>query len=150
MKVIIQRVTNAKITIDNSSTKSIKTGFVVLIGITHTDTKSDAEFLAKKCCMMRVFEDENQKLNLSLKDVGGSLMIVSNFTLYADCIKGNRPSFTDAAKPDVANPLYEHFINECKNYGVDVCCGKFGADMQITLTNDGPVTLVIESNKSQN
>lgn len=149
MKVIIQRVTNATVTIDNSETKSIGKGFVVLIGITHTDTEADADFLAKKCCMMRIFEDENQKLNVSLKDAGGSVLIVSNFTLYGDCIKGNRPSFAAAARGDTAKPLYDYFVNACKSYGVNVCTGKFGADMQISLTNDGPVTLVIESNKSQ-
>lgn len=145
MKVIIQRVTEAKITIDSSIERSIGKGFVVLLGITHGDTGADADFLAEKCCGLRIFEDDDGKMNVSLKDVGGELLIVSNFTLYGDCRKGKRPSFTEAAAPAEAMPLYEYFVEKCKSYDVNVQTGEFGADMQINLINDGPITLEIES-----
>ncbi len=149
MKVIIQRVTKACVNINNLEKRSIEKGFVVLVGITHNDIKDDADFLAKKCCGLRVFEDENEKLNVSLKDAGGSLLIVSNFTLYGECEKGFRPSFTNAAAPDTAKPLYEYFISACRNLGVNVCTGEFGADMQIEMTADGPITIEIESCKAK-
>lgn len=119
-------------------------GFLVLLGVTHDDTKEKADYLVKKLCKLRVFTDENDKMNLSLKDVNGELLIVSQFTLYADCSEGNRPSFTKAAKPDFANELYEYFCKECEKNNIHVEKGIFGADMKVNLLNDGPVTIIIE------
>ena len=119
-------------------------GFLVLLGVTHDDTKEKADYLVKKLCKLRVFTDENDKMNLSLKDVNGELLIVSQFTLYADCSEGNRPSFTKAAKPDFANELYEYFCEECEKNDIHVEKGIFGADMKVNLSNDGPVTIIIE------
>ena len=116
-----------------------------MFGITHTDTKKEADYLAKKLCNLRVFEDENEKMNLGIKDINGKLLIISQFTLYGNCKDGNRPSFTDSAKPDVAIPLYEYFIDECKKQINIVETGIFGADMKVSLLNDGPVTIIIES-----
>ena len=120
-------------------------GFLVLLGVTHDDTKEKADYLVKKLCKLRVFTDENDKMNLSLKDVNGELLIVSQFTLYADCSEGNRPSFTKAAKPDFANELYEYFCEECEKNDIHVEKGIFGADMKVNLLNDGPVTIIMES-----
>ena len=119
-------------------------GFLVLLGVTHNDTKENVDYLVKKLCKLRVFSDENDKMNLSLKDVNGELLIVSQFTLYANCSEGNRPSFVNAAKPDKANELYEYFCEECSKYGIKVEKGIFGADMKVSLINDGPVTIIIE------
>ena len=119
-------------------------GFLVLLGVTHDDTKENADYLVKKLCKLRVFSDENDKMNLSLKEVNGELLIVSQFTLYANCSEGNRPSFVNAAKPDKANELYEYFCEECSKYGIKVEKGIFGADMKVSLINDGPVTIIIE------
>lgn len=146
MKALIQRVKQASVTVDGKEISKIEKGFLVLIGITHTDTEKEADFIAKKVTNLRVFEDENGKMNLSLKDVGGELLIVSQFTLYGDCTSGNRPSFTEAAKPDIANPLYEYFCTKCEETGIEVKKGIFGADMKVSLINDGPVTLMIEKN----
>lgn len=144
MKLVIQRVKKAKVEVEEKVVGDIDKGFLVLVGITHTDTKQEAEYLAKKLCNLRVFEDENQKMNKNIKDVNGKLLIVSQFTLYANCKDGNRPSFTDAAKPDMANELYEYFCGKCEEYQIEVQKGIFGADMQVSLVNDGPVTIVIE------
>ena len=144
MKLVVQRVNNASVTIDKEIVGKIDKGFLVLIGITHTDTKEKAEYLAKKLCNLRVFEDNDGKMNLNLKSVNGKLLIVSQFTLYADCTGGNRPSFIEAAKPEKANKLYEYFCNCCENYGIEVQKGIFGADMKVKLLNDGPVTFVLE------
>lgn len=144
MRLVVQRVKNAKVEVDGSTVGSIEKGFLVLLGVTHTDTKEQADYLVKKLCNLRVFEDENEKMNLSLKDVGGELLIVSQFTLYADCSGGNRPSFVNAAKPDIAEPLYEYFCTECERNGIHVEKGIFGADMKVSLLNDGPVTIVME------
>lgn len=144
MKFVIQRVKNAQVDVDNKTTGKIDKGFLVLIGVTHTDTKEIADYLIKKLINLRVFEDENGKMNLSLNDVKGSLLLVSQFTLYADCSHGNRPSFTEAAKPDFANELYEYIISECKKEIDNVETGIFGADMKVSLVNDGPVTIIIE------
>ena len=115
MKLVVQRVKNASVDVDNKTVGKIENGFLVLLGIKNTDTKQDADYLVRKLINLRIFTDENDKMNLSLKDVNGSLLIISQFTLYGDCKKsGNRPSFTDAAKPDIAIPLYEYFISECK------------------------------------
>ena len=144
MKFVIQRVKNAQVEINNKNVAKIDNGFLVLIGITHTDTKDIADYLVKKLIKLRVFEDENGKMNLSLNDINGSLLLVSQFTLYADCSSGNRPSFTDAAKPDFANELYEYIIDECKKKIDKVETGVFGADMKVSLINDGPVTIILE------
>lgn len=144
MKLVVQRVKNAKVEVDEKTVGSINQGFLVLLGVTHTDTKAEADYLVKKLCNLRVFEDENGKMNLGLKDVGGELLIVSQFTLYADCTQGNRPSFTNAAKPDVANELYEYFCEKCREQNIKVEKGIFGADMKVSLLNDGPVTIILE------
>ena len=144
MKLVIQRVKESKVEVENKIVGKINQGFLVLVGITHDDNKEKAEYLANKLCKLRVFTDENDKMNLGLKDVGGELLIVSQFTLYADCSQGNRPSFTEAAKPEKANELYEYFCELCQNNGINVEKGIFGADMKISLINDGPVTIVME------
>ena len=119
-------------------------GFLVLLGVTHNDTEENADYLVKKLCKLRVFRDENDKMNLGLKDVDGELLIISQFTLYADCSQGNRPSFVEAAKPDKANELYEYFCDECAKNDIKVERGIYGADMKVSLLNDGPVTIIIE------
>lgn len=144
MKLVVQRVKNAKVEVDEKTVGSINQGFLVLLGVTHTDTKAEADYLVKKLCNLRVFEDENGKMNLGLKDVEGELLIVSQFTLYADCSQGNRPSFINAAKPDAANELYEYFCEKCKEQNIKVEKGIFGADMKVNLLNDGPVTIILE------
>lgn len=147
MKVVIQRVKNANVKVDKKIVGKINQGFLVLLGITHTDSKNDADYLVKKILNLRIFTDENGKMNLPLQAVNGELLIISQFTLYGDCTHGNRPSFTESAKPDIAIPLYEYFINECRKAVPVVQTGIFGADMQIELLNDGPVTIIIESKK---
>ena len=145
MKLVIQRVKHASCKVDGKITGEIQDGFLVLLGIKVGDTKKEADYLANKLCNLRVFEDENEKMNLALKDVNGKLLIISQFTLYGDCIKsGNRPSFTEAARPEEAEPLYEYFCQKCSEQGIDVEKGIFGADMKIELLNDGPVTIIIE------
>lgn len=144
MKLVVQRVKNAEVKVEEKTVGAIDKGFLVLLGVTHNDTKEIADYLVKKLCNLRVFEDENEKMNLSLKDVNGKLLIVSQFTLYADCTGGNRPSFVNAAKPDVANELYEYFCDKCKENGIEVQKGIFGADMKVSLLNDGPVTIILE------
>lgn len=144
MKLVVQRVKNAKVEVEGETVGSIEKGFLVLLGVTHTDTKETADYLVKKLCNLRVFEDENGKMNLSIRDVKGKLLIVSQFTLYADCTGGNRPSFVNAAKPDMANELYEYFCEKCKENGIEVQKGIFGADMKVSLLNDGPVTIILE------
>ena len=144
MKLVIQRVKNAKVDVDGKTVGSIEKGFLVLLSVTHTDTKETADYLVKKLCKLRVFEDENGKMNLNIKDVGGQLLIVSQFTLYADCSGGNRPSFVNAAKPELANELYEYFCEKCKEEQIEVQKGIFGANMKVSLLNDGPVTIILE------
>ena len=144
MKIVIQRVSKAKVEVEDKIVGEIKKGFLVLVGITHEDTKEEADYLVKKLCNLRVFEDENGKMNLGLKDVNGELLIVSQFTLYADCSNGNRPSFTQAAKPDKAIKLYDYFCKQCEKNNIKVQKGIFGADMKVSLINDGPVTIIIE------
>ena len=144
MKVVIQRVKNAKVDVKGKTVGKIEKGFLVLLGVTHDDTEEQADYLVKKLCQLRVFTDENDKMNLALKDINGELLIVSQFTLYADCTSGNRPSFINAAKPEMANELYEYFCLECEKNGIKVEKGIFGANMQVSLTNDGPVTILIE------
>ena len=147
MKFVIQRVTRASVTVDNEIVGQIGKGFLVLIGVSGTDTKEIADKVVKKMLGLRIFEDENGKTNLSLEDVGGELLLISQFTLYADCKKGNRPSFTDAGGPEMANELYEYIIEECKKSGKKVEKGIFGADMKVELLNDGPFTIVLDSEK---
>ena len=147
MRVVIKRVKNASVEIDGNVNGKINTGFLVLLGIASTDTKQDVDYLVKKVVNLRVFSDENDKMNLSLKDVNGELLVISQFTLYGNCREGNRPSFIEAAKPDVAIPLYEYFVEECKKQISVVETGVFGADMKVSLLNDGPVTIIIESKK---
>ena len=144
MRLVIQRVKNAKVDIDGKTVSSIGKGLLVLLGVTHEDTKETVDYLVKKLCKLRVFEDENGKMNLSIKEVEGKLLIVSQFTLYADCSRGNRPSFVNAAKPDFANELYEYFCEKCKEEQIKVQKGIFGADMKVSLLNDGPVTIILE------
>ncbi len=146
MRVVLQRVSEGSVVIDNNTVAEIKNGFLLLLGVKNGDTENDAVKLANKISGLRIFTDENDKMNLSLADVGGSVIVVSNFTLYADCSHGRRPSFINAAKPDLSNPLYEFFCEKLRENGVsDVQTGEFGADMQVKLVNDGPVTLVIDS-----
>ena len=145
MKFVIQRVTQASVTIDNQITGQIDRGFLVLIGVSSSDTKETADKMIRKMLGLRIFEDENGKTNLDLAQVGGELLIISQFTLYADCKKGNRPSFTGAGKPEHANELYEYFIQEVQHQDIPVQHGIFGAHMQVNLTNDGPVTIVLEA-----
>ena len=144
MKLVIQRVKNASVEVEEKIVGEIEKGFLVLVGIKTVDTKEQADYLVKKVCNLRIFTDENNKMNLSLKDVNGKLLIVSQFTLYGNCNDGNRPSFIEAAKPEEAIPLYEYFCNECAKKGIEVEKGIFGADMKVKLLNDGPVTIVIE------
>ena len=147
MRFVIQRVKNASVEVDNEVVGAIDKGFLVLIGVTHDDTKEIADKLVKKLIGLRIFEDENGKTNLSLENVSGSLLLVSQFTLYADCKKGNRPSFTNAADPTYANELYEYIVSECKKQVPIVEKGIFGADMKVSLLNDGPFTVILDSNE---
>lgn len=144
MKLVIQRVTDAKVTVEGKTVGNIQKGLVVLVGIANTDTEETVDYLVKKMCGLRIFSDENDKMNLSLKQVDGQLLIISQFTLYADCKSGNRPSFTEAGKPELANKLYEYMIQKCKEQEIHVEYGVFGADMKVNLTNDGPVTIILE------
>lgn len=144
MKLLVQRVSSAQVDVDSKTVGKINNGFLVLIGVTHTDTREIADYLVKKLCNLRVFKDENSKMNLSIKDVDGELLIVSQFTLYADCQHGNRPSFVNSAKPDMANELYKYFVEKCKREVEKVETGIFGADMKVSLLNDGPVTIMLE------
>ena len=144
MKAVIQRVSHAAVSVDGRTEGSIGRGFLILLGVTHGDTEAQAEKLAKKICGLRIFPDENGKTNLSLKDVGGELLVISQFTLYADCNKGYRPSFIQAAEPGEANRLYEYFTGLCRQEIEKVDTGVFGAHMKVELENDGPFTLVLE------
>lgn len=145
MKIVVQRVKNAQVDVEGKEISKIGKGFLVLFGVTHNDTKEQADYLVRKLCKLRVFTDENGKMNWGIKDVKGELLIVSQFTLYADCTEGNRPSFTKAAKPKQANDLYEYFCLECEKNGIPVKKGIFGADMKVSLLNDGPVTIILEN-----
>ena len=149
MRVVLQRVSRAAVRVDGETIAEIGKGLLILVGVKAGDSEKDAEFLAEKCSGLRVFEDEQGRMNLALSDVGGSVLAVSQFTLYGDCRKGRRPSFTDAAPPEVGEKLYEHFVSRLRDLGASVQIGKFGARMQVELVNDGPVTFVLESeNKS--
>lgn len=146
MKAVIQRVTEADVTIDNETVGKINKGFLILLGVEKGDTSLDADKLVKKIPVLRIFEDENDKMNLSCLDINGEMLVVSQFTLCADCSHGRRPSFTDSAPPNEANELYEYFVSELKRAGVKkVDTGRFGADMKVRLLNDGPVTIILDS-----
>lgn len=147
MRFVIQRVRNASVTIDGTISGKIDKGFLVLIGVAETDTKEIADKMVKKMLGLRIFEDEQGKTNLSLSDVQGELLLVSQFTLYADCKKGNRPSFIKAGKPDMANAMYEYIIDKCRETVADVQTGEFGADMKVELLNDGPFTIILDSDE---
>ena len=144
MKFIIQRVSEASVTVEEKVIGQIKKGYLVLIGVGENDTKELADRYIKKMLSLRIFEDENDKTNLSLKDVDGSLLLVSQFTLYANCRKGNRPSFTQAGNPALAEELYEYIIAQCKKEVPDVQTGSFGAHMKVSLVNDGPCTILFD------
>lgn len=146
MRLVIQRVNQASVSVDDKTVGKIEKGFMVLVGVTHSDTEKTIDYLVNKMCHLRIFSDENSKMNLSIEDVKGELLIISQFTLYADCKKGNRPSFVNSANPDIANQLYEYFVKKCKEKVENVQTGVFGADMQVSLINDGPVTIVLEHN----
>lgn len=145
MKVVIQRSKQASVSIDDELVGEISKGFVLLVGIEEADTKEDVDYLVRKISKLRIFEDEEGKMNLSLTDIQGEILSISQFTLHASTKKGNRPSFIDAAKPDKAIPMYDLFNQELKNAGFTVATGKFGTDMQVALINDGPVTILIDS-----
>ena len=146
MKIILQRCSKAEVRIDGDVAGKIGLGFVVLVGVTHSDTREDADFLAKKVAGMRVFEDAEGKMNLSLAEVGGQILSISQFTLYGSARKGNRPSFIEAARPEVAEPLYNYFNQVLREqYGLHVETGRFGANMQVDFVNDGPVTIIVDS-----
>ena len=145
MKFVIQRVTNAKCEVEGNITGQIDLGFCVLIGVAENDTEAIADKMLRKLLGMRIFADADGKTNLALKDVNGSLLLISQFTLYANCRKGNRPSFTNAGNPELANHLYEYIIEECRKQILNVQTGIFGADMKISLTNDGPFTIILDS-----
>lgn len=145
MRAVIQRVTGAEVKIDGKTSGKIDNGLMVLLGVGNGDTEEDMKYTADKIIGMRIFSDENDKMNLSLKDVGGSMLVISQFTLYGDCSHGRRPFFGDAMEPVGANKMYEDFVAYVKEQGIHTETGEFGADMKVTLTNDGPVTIVLES-----
>ena len=144
MRLLVQRVLNSNVKVDGKVVGEINKGYMVLLGVTHDDDKEKADYLVNKLLNLRVFEDENGKMNLNIKQVGGELLIISQFTLYGNTKDGNRPSFIDAAKPDKANELYEYFIEKCKQENIKTEAGIFGADMKVSLVNDGPVTIMLE------
>ena len=147
MRAVVQRVSSSKVTVDEEVVGNINNGLLVLLGVTHDDTSKDVDYMVDKVTNLRIFEDENDKMNLSLKDINGEVLAVSQFTLYGDCRRGRRPSFSDAARPEVANPLYEEFVKKISDLGINVSTGKFGAHMMVDLINDGPVTILLESRK---
>ena len=145
MRFVVQRVTEASVSVDNEMIGKINKGFMVLIGVTGSDTKEIADKMVKKLIGLRIFEDEQGKTNLDLKSVSGSLLLISQFTLYADCKKGNRPSFTEAMHFEKANDMFNIFVEELRQYDINVSTGVFGADMKIKFTNDGPVTIILDN-----
>ena len=145
MRTVVQRVTHASVKVDGQTIGEIGKGFLILLGVAEEDEEAIADKMADKICRLRIFEDENGKTNLSLADVGGEILVVSQFTLYADCKKGNRPSFVKAGNPEKENRLYEYFMNRCATHVQTVQHGQFGADMKVELLNDGPFTLMLDS-----
>lgn len=146
MRVLLQRVKEASVTVDEETIGQIEAGYLLLVGVTHEDTETEVNWLADKVAGLRVFEDADEKMNLSIQDVDGKVLSVSQFTLYGDTLKGRRPAFTQAAKPDIAEHLYEKFNERLRTHGLVVETGKFGAMMDVALVNDGPVTLMLEKN----
>lgn len=147
MRAVVQRVKEASVKVDQETIGEIKQGLLVYLGVTHEDDQSDLQYMTDKIPNLRIFEDENEKMNRSLLDVGGELLIISQFTLYGDARKGRRPSFIEAARPNVATPLYESLIENLRSQGIRVETGEFGADMKVASINDGPVTLLLDSTK---
>lgn len=147
MRAVVQRTTRASVSVEGETVGAIGKGILVLLGVGPEDTEKDAEYLAEKIINLRIFEDENGKMNISLQDIKGELLVVSQFTLYGDCRKGKRPGYDKAARPEQAVLLYEKFVEICRGYGVPVETGKFQAMMQVELVNDGPVTLLLDSKK---
>lgn len=145
MRAVLQRVSRAQVAVDDQTVGKIDAGLLVLLAVARTDSPSDADYLAEKISHLRIFEDDQGKMNRSLLDVDGQMLAVSQFTLMGDCRKGRRPSFFEAAGPELGKQLYDHFINAVQNIGVPVATGRFRAHMDVTLTNDGPVTLIVES-----
>ena len=145
MKFVIQRVNEASVKVDGNIIGQINKGFLVLVGVGQDDTKEIADKMVKKLLGLRIFDDENDKINLSLTDVGGELLLISQFTLYANCKKGYRPSFIEAGAPDMANDMYEYIVEKCRQGGFHVETGEFGADMKVSLLNDGPFTIILDS-----
>ena len=148
MRAVVQRVTYADVKIDGVVNGKIDKGFMVLLGVGQRDTEEDMKYIADKIIRLRVFSDENDKMNLSLEDVGGEMLVISQFTLYGDCSHGRRPYFGDAMNPTDANKMYEKFVAYVRERGIHTETGQFGADMQVTLTNDGPVTIMLDSKKN--
>lgn len=148
MRAVVQRVTYADVKIDGVVNGKIDKGFMVLLGVGQEDTEEDMKYIADKIIRLRVFSDENDKMNLSLEDVGGEMLVISQFTLYGDCSHGRRPYFGDAMNPTDANKMYEKFVAYVRERGIHTETGQFGADMQVTLTNDGPVTIMLDSKKN--
>jgi D-aminoacyl-tRNA deacylase len=144
MRVVLQRVSQASVRIQDRVAGSIGRGFCLLVGFTHADTPAQVDWMAEKVAGLRLFSDSEGKMNLGLEEVGGSLLVVSQFTLYGDAAKGRRPSFIDAARPELAVPLYERFLDSLRGRGFNVAAGEFGADMQVEIHNDGPVTLILD------
>ena len=145
MRTVIQRVRFARVSVDGKIIGEIDKGLLILLGVSHDDSEKEMKWLANKTKNLRIFEDEEEKMNLSLEDIKGKALIISQFTLYANSVKGNRPSFIEAAKPDFAKDLYLKFIQEFKNFGIETQDGEFGADMKVELLNDGPVTIIIDT-----
>jgi D-tyrosyl-tRNA(Tyr) deacylase len=145
MRAVVQRVTNADVKIDGRVNGKIDDGLLVLLGVGNGDTEEDMKYIADKIIKLRIFSDENDKMNLSLEDVGGSMLVISQFTLYGDCSHGRRPYFGNAMEPVTANEMYEKFVAYIKEQGIHTETGEFGADMKVSLTNDGPVTIILES-----
>lgn len=147
MRAVVQRVKNSKVTVEENIVGEIKQGLMVLLGVGLEDSSSDADYLTEKILNLRIFEDTDGKMNRSLLDIGGEILIVSQFTLYGDCRKGKRPSFDKAARPEKAKELYEYFVNKCRQYGIITQTGIFQAHMLVDISNDGPVTLLLDSKK---
>lgn len=148
MRAVVQRVSSASVTVAGEVVGKIGKGFLVLLGVTNSDTQADVVYMAQKIVGLRVFEDADGKMNLGLSDVGGAMLVVSQFTLFGDCRKGRRPSFIEAARPELANPLYEAFVAEVRGQGIQTETGRFQQHMDVALVNDGPVTLLIDSAKT--
>ena len=148
MRTVVQRVSKSKVTIDNKLTGQISTGLTVLLGVSSHDTEKDADYMAEKVGNLRIFADTEDKMNLSVKEIGGEVLVVSQFTLYGDCRKGRRPSYNKAASPEMAERLYEYFVESLERQGLKVATGRFQAMMDVSLVNDGPVTILLDSEKN--